>query len=160
MEHIHLGAMQWEMGRILPRDPRDLPYLIIECGEDGDLWTANVDLFLSITRRMSEKHCWRGIGGKKEETIDNVGAVPREVSADAGYFSAQAVDGLHALGVDPFVAPDQTRHGRCRPAGAPGAHTRQPITQGPDAPEAAYQTGAAALCLADGDGDAGDTGRA
>ena len=50
-----------------------------------------------------------------EETIDNVGAVPREVSADAGYYSAQAVEGLYGLGVDPYVAPDQTRHGRVLP---------------------------------------------
>ena len=51
----------------------------------------------------------------EEETIDNVGAVPREVSADAGYYSAKAVDELYALGVDPFVAPEQTRHGRVVP---------------------------------------------
>ena len=50
-----------------------------------------------------------------EETIDNVGAVPREVSADAGYYSARAVDEIHAMGVDPFIAPDQTRHGRVPP---------------------------------------------
>ena len=51
-----------------------------------------------------------------EETIGgNVGAVPREVSADAGYYSAKAVDELYALGVDPFVAPEQTRHGRVVP---------------------------------------------
>ena len=50
-----------------------------------------------------------------EETIDNVGAVPREVSADAGYYSAKAVAELYALGVDPFVAPEQTRHGRVVP---------------------------------------------
>ena len=50
-----------------------------------------------------------------QETIDNVGAVPREVSADAGYYSAKAVDELYALGVDPFVAPEQTRHGRVVP---------------------------------------------
>ena len=49
------------------------------------------------------------------ETIDNVGAVPREVSADAGYYSAKAVDELQALGVDPYVAPEQTRHGRVVP---------------------------------------------
>ena len=49
------------------------------------------------------------------QTIDNVGAVPREVSADAGYYSAKAVDDLQALGVDPFVAPEQTRHGRVVP---------------------------------------------
>ena len=47
-----------------------------------------------------------------EETIDNVGAVPMEVSADAGYYSAKAVDELQALGVDPFIAPEKTRHGR------------------------------------------------
>ncbi len=46
-----------------------------------------------------------------EETILNAGAVPKEVSADAGYYSAKAVDGLYALGVDPFVAPEKTRHG-------------------------------------------------
>ena len=50
-----------------------------------------------------------------EETIDNVGAVPREVSADAGYYSAKEVNELYALGVDPFVAPEQTRHGRVVP---------------------------------------------
>ena len=53
--------------------------------------------------------------GMMQETIDNVGAVPREVSADAGYYSAKAVDDLQALGVDPFVAPEQTRHGRVVP---------------------------------------------
>ena len=58
-----------------------------------------------------------------EETIANVGAVPREVSADAGYYSAKAVDELYALGVDPFVAPEQTRHGR---AVAPAPRGRIP----------------------------------
>ena len=50
-----------------------------------------------------------------EETISNTGVVPREVSADAGYYSAKAVDDLQALGVDPFIAPEQTRHGRVPP---------------------------------------------
>ena len=50
-----------------------------------------------------------------EETIANTGVVPREVSADAGYYSAKVVDGLQELGVDPFIAPDQTRHGRVLP---------------------------------------------
>ena len=47
-----------------------------------------------------------------EEAIGNVGTVPREVSADAGYYSAKAVEELYALGVDSFVAPEKTRHGR------------------------------------------------
>ena len=55
-----------------------------------------------------------------QETIDNVGAVPGEVSADAGYYSAKAVDDLQALGVDPFVAPEQTRHGRVVPPAPQG----------------------------------------
>ena len=46
-----------------------------------------------------------------EEAIDNTGAVPKEVSADAGYYSAKAVDDLCELGVDPFIAPEKTRHG-------------------------------------------------
>ena len=53
-----------------------------------------------------------------EKTIDNVGSVPREVSADAGYYSTKAVDEIHALGVEPFIAPDKTRHGRV-PSPAP-----------------------------------------
>ena len=50
-----------------------------------------------------------------EETIANTGTVPKEVSADAGYYSAKSVDGLSALGVDPFIAPDKTRHGTAVP---------------------------------------------
>ncbi len=46
-----------------------------------------------------------------EETVSNTGEVPKEVSADAGCYPAQAVDGLYALGTDPLVAPEQTRHG-------------------------------------------------
>ena len=60
-----------------------------------------------------------------QETIDNVGAVPGEVSADAGYYSAKAVDELQALGVDPFVAPEQTRHGRVVPPAPRGRIPRQ-----------------------------------
>ena len=52
------------------------------------------------------------------EAMANTGAVPKEVSADAGYYSAKAVAGLQALGTDPFVAPEKTRHGT-RPPPAP-----------------------------------------
>ena len=44
--------------------------------------------------------------------MSNTGAVPKEVSADAGYYSAKAVEELYALGADPFIAPEKTRHGR------------------------------------------------
>ena len=50
-----------------------------------------------------------------EEVIANTGEVPKEVSADAGYYSATAVADLQALGTDPFVAPEKTRHGHHPP---------------------------------------------
>ena len=52
------------------------------------------------------------------ETILNTGDTPRELSADAGYYSAQAVAQLEALGVDSYIAPEKTRHGT-RPEPAP-----------------------------------------
>ncbi len=53
-----------------------------------------------------------------EEAITNVGVAPREVSADAGYYSAQAVADLRAMGTDPFITPEKTRHGN-KPPPAP-----------------------------------------
>ena len=53
-----------------------------------------------------------------EEAIANLGAVPKEMSADAGYYSAPAVADLQELGIDPFIAPEKTRHGY-RPPPAP-----------------------------------------
>ena len=46
------------------------------------------------------------------EAIENVGGVPREMSADAGYYSAAAVCEVEKLGVEAFIAPDRTRHGK------------------------------------------------
>ena len=89
-----------------------------------------------------------------EETISNTGAVPMEVSADAGYYSAKAVDEIGALGVDPFIAPFHRTGIGCEklhppwqtgPAGSPRTHTLSSVSQGPDAQEAADQTGPAAL---------------
>ncbi len=51
------------------------------------------------------------------DASDNVGAVPKEVSDDAGYCSAQAVADLQALGADPFIAPEKPRHGPPAPKG-------------------------------------------
>ena len=90
-----------------------------------------------------------------EEAIDNIGAVPKEVSADAGYYSAQALEGLYGLSVAPFVAPDPTRHGRVVTPGAPRSHTRSAVSQGPDATEASDQASSATLRPTDADGGAG-----
>ncbi len=45
----------------------------------------------------------------------NTGLRPKEISADAGYFSATAIEDLYNLGVDPFIPPDKTRHGTVLP---------------------------------------------
>ena len=42
---------------------------------------------------------------------DNTGKLPRQMSADAGYFSAEAVQVLTADGVDVYMPPDKTQHG-------------------------------------------------
>ena len=60
-----------------------------------------------------------------EETIGNVGTVPKELPADAGYYSAKAVEGLYALGVDPFIAPEKTRHGEVFPPEPQGRISRE-----------------------------------
>ena len=90
-----------------------------------------------------------------EETIDNVGAVPREVSADAGYYSAKAVGELYALGVDPVrrAGADPPRPG-CATR-APRLHTQPSVSQGPDATEATDQAGSATLRFADANCGAG-----
>ena len=55
-----------------------------------------------------------------KEVASNTGTLPKEASADAGYFSASAIAELYALGVDPFIPPDKTRHGNALPAAARG----------------------------------------
>ncbi len=50
-----------------------------------------------------------------QQIENNTGSLPKETSADAGYYSAQAVEELYALGVDPFIPPDKTRHGTVLP---------------------------------------------
>lgn len=50
-----------------------------------------------------------------QEIESNLGSLPKEASADAGYYSAKAVEELNALGVDPFIPPDRTRHGVALP---------------------------------------------
>ena len=64
MELIHLGAKRWVRGGILPREPQDVPYSVIECGEDGEHWTANVDLFLSLPKEWLCKECYQFVACK------------------------------------------------------------------------------------------------
>ena len=41
---------------------------------------------------------------------DNTGKLPRQMSADAGYFSGEAVQDLTADGIDVYMPPDKTKH--------------------------------------------------
>lgn len=50
-----------------------------------------------------------------QEIESNLGSLPNEASADAGYYSAKAVEELYVLGVDPFIPPNKTRHGVALP---------------------------------------------
>jgi transposase len=45
-----------------------------------------------------------------EQVKANTGGLPREMSADAGYFSSDAVTELTANGIDVYMPPDKMRH--------------------------------------------------
>lgn len=50
----------------------------------------------------------------------NTGGLPREMSADAGYFSSEAVQELSARGIDVYMPPDRMQHAHRMPAGPRG----------------------------------------
>jgi transposase len=45
-----------------------------------------------------------------EQVKANTGKLPRQMSADAGYFSSEAVQNLTSDGVDVYMPPDKTKH--------------------------------------------------
>lgn len=45
-----------------------------------------------------------------KQVESNMGRLPDEILADTGYFSADAVEGLAAAGVDVYIPPDKTNH--------------------------------------------------
>jgi transposase len=57
-----------------------------------------------------------------EQIIANMGAVPNELSADAGYCAEANLAALEGLGIDAYVAAGRQRHGKPAPAAA------QPVT--------------------------------
>ena len=46
-----------------------------------------------------------------EQVVDNTGIVPRQVSADSGYFDEEDIAKVEAAGIEAFVAADRQRHG-------------------------------------------------
>lgn len=57
-----------------------------------------------------------------DQVIANTGAVPNEMSADAGYSSEANLAALETRGIDAYVAAGRQRHGKAAPAAA------QPVT--------------------------------
>jgi transposase len=57
-----------------------------------------------------------------DQVIANTGAVPNELSADAGYSSDANLAALETRGIDGYVAAGRQRHGKAAPAAA------QPVT--------------------------------
>lgn len=55
-----------------------------------------------------------------EQVQANTGGLPREMSADAGYFSSEAVQELTARGIDVYMPPDRMQHTYSMPAAARG----------------------------------------
>jgi len=55
-----------------------------------------------------------------EQVKANTGGKPREMSADAGYFSSDAVTGLSADGIDVYMPPDRMHHTYKMPAASRG----------------------------------------
>ena len=55
-----------------------------------------------------------------ERVKANTGALPREMSADAGYFSSDAVTELTAAGIDVYMPPDRMHHTHKMPAAPRG----------------------------------------
>ena len=82
-----------------------------------------------------------------EETIDNVGAVPREVSADAGYLLGKGSRRALCSGRGPVrrAGADPPRPG-CATR-APRSHTQPSVSQGPDATEVTDQAGVGSATL-------------
>jgi hypothetical protein len=55
-----------------------------------------------------------------ERSVDEAGRVQQVVNAaDTGYFSALAVSGLEALGLDPYIATERQKHHAAAPAAGP-----------------------------------------
>lgn len=51
-----------------------------------------------------------------EQVQANTGRTPRQLSADAGYFSEENVKRLEADGIDPYIAAERLKHGAPAPA--------------------------------------------
>lgn len=63
-----------------------------------------------------------------EQIEENLSQRPREVSADAGYFSEANLNGLGYLGIEAFIPPDKVKHTEWRAAKAPRGRIPKNLT--------------------------------
>jgi hypothetical protein len=64
-----------------------------------------------VVAEVTNKPTDRGQAEPMMEIVkDNVGQLPCQMSADAGYFSSDAVSNLTALGIDVYMPPDKMGH--------------------------------------------------
>ncbi len=69
-----------------------------------------------VAAELTNKPSDRGQAEPVMEAVKaNTGQLPGQMSADAGYFSSDAVKNLTSWGIDVYMPPDKTRHGSARP---------------------------------------------
>jgi transposase len=65
-----------------------------------------------VAAEITNKPSDRGQAETMMEVVKaNTGQLPRQMSADAGYFSSEAANNLTAQGIDVYMPPDKMRHG-------------------------------------------------
>jgi len=69
-----------------------------------------------VAAEVTNKPADRGQAEPMMEIVKgNTGQLPRQMSADAGYFSSDAVNNLTAHGIDVYIPPDKMSHGKVLP---------------------------------------------
>jgi hypothetical protein len=81
-----------------------------------------------VAAEVTNKPTDRGQAGPMMQVVKvNTGQLPRQMSADAGYFSSDAVRHLTALGIDVYIPPDKIDH-RAAPPPAPRGRIPQNLS--------------------------------
>ena len=64
-----------------------------------------------VAAEVTNRPADRGLAEPMMEVVkENTGQLPRQMSADAGYFSSDAVNNLTARGMDVYMPPDKMSH--------------------------------------------------
>ncbi len=64
-----------------------------------------------MAAEVTNKPTDRGLAEPMMQTVKtNTGQLPRQMSADAGYFSSDAIQNLSTQGIDVYMPPDKMKH--------------------------------------------------